>query len=520
LARKPVYHDWRDGRVADRCTAATGGDSVYGVSVSDICMQDAVAIAEMLRRREVSAREVVSAHIARIEAFDPVINAIVTRTFETALSHAAAADDELARGQPPGLLHGLPVAHKDLADTAGVLTTYGSPLFATHVPQQDALVVHRMARAGGISLGKTNVPEFGAGSHTVNTVFGATRNPYDHDRSAGGSSGGAAAALAARLIALADGSDLGGSLRNPASFCNVVGLRPSPGRVPGWPFSDVADMFSVSGPMGRTVTDVALLLAVLAGPDPRVPLALDQPPPVVSDPGQIRGLLDRDMDGLRVAWSPDLGLPVDPAVLAVLAPARQVLADLGCEVTDATPDLSGADEVFRTFRAFAFATFRADLLAGNPHLVGPNVAWNIRRGLALTTADLSRATALRAELADRVSAFFADVDVLACPVSQVPPFDVTLDWVHEIDGVQMRTYLDWMASCYLISATGLPAVSVPAGFTAGGLPVGLQLVGRRRGDWDLLAVALAFESATGCGARMPEHAPSLTAAGPLPLPPA
>jgi amidase len=474
-------------------------------------MHEAVAIAGMLRRRDVSAREVVAAHIARIEAFDPAINAIVTRTFDAALSQAAAADEAIAGGRTLGLLHGLPVAHKDLAETEGVLTTYGSPLFAANVPQRDALVVQRMARAGAISLGKTNVPEFGAGSHTVNAVFGATHNPYHHGRSAGGSSGGAAAALAARFIALADGSDLGGSLRNPASFCNVVGLRPSPGRVPGWPLADVADMFAVAGPMGRTVADVALLLAVLAGPDPRVPLALDQPPPAVSDPAQIRPVLDRDLRGMRIAWSPDLGLPVEPAVLDVLAPARHVLAGLAGEVIDAVPDLSGADEVFRTFRAFAFATFRADLLSRHPDLLGPNVTWNIQQGLRLTTADLSRATVLRAELTERINAFFADVDVLACPVSQVAPFDVTLDWVHEINGRPLQTYLDWMASAYLISATGLPAISVPAGFTAAGLPVGLQLVGRRRCDWDLLAVAHAFESATGYAARVPESAPSLTA---------
>jgi amidase len=384
-------------------------------------------------------------------------------------------------------------------------------LFATNVPQRDALVVQRMALAGAISLGKTNVPEFGAGSHTVNAVFGATCNPYDLGRSAGGSSGGAAAALAARFIALADGTDLGGSLRNPASFCNVVGLRPSPGRVPDWPFADVADQFAVAGPMGRTVADTALLLAVLAGPDPRVPLALDQPPPAIDDPAQIGTLLDRDLGGLRIAWSPDLGLPVEPDVLGALAPAREVLAGLGGKVTDAAPDLSGADEVFRTFRAFAFATFRRDLLAKAAGMVGPNVTWNIQRGLELTTADLSRATVLRAALAERISAFFADVDVLACPVSQVAPFDVALDWVHEINGHPLHTYIDWMASCYLISTTGLPAVSVPAGFTPGGLPVGLQLIGRRRADWDLLAVARAFESATGYAATMPDSAPPLPA---------
>ena len=247
--------------------------------MTDLCAADAVTLAGMLRRREVSAREVIAAHVQRIESVDGAVNAVVTRTFGAALDRAARADEALARGAEPGPLHGLPVAHKDLHDTAGVRTTYGSVLFAEHVPDQDTLVVHRMAEAGAISLGKTNTPEFGAGSHTVNPLFGATRNPYDLSRSAGGSSGGAAAALAARMISLADGSDLGGSLRNPAAFCNVVGLRPSPGRVPSWPVTDVADVLGVEGPMGRTVADVALLLSVLAGADPRVPAGPGRPGP-------------------------------------------------------------------------------------------------------------------------------------------------------------------------------------------------------------------------------------------------
>ena len=470
--------------------------------MEDLCANDAVTLAGMLRRREVSAREVIAAHIARIEALDGAVNAVVTRCFDTALAKAADADAALARGQSTGLLHGLPVAHKDLFDTAGVRTTYGSPMFAENVPSRDALVVQRMSAAGAISLGKTNAPEFGAGSHTVNPVFGATRNPFDLSRSAGGSSGGAAAALAARMICLADGSDLGGSLRNPASFCNVVGLRPSPGRVPGWPFSDVADVFSVDGPMARTVADIALLLMVLSGPDPRVPLALDTAPPV-AEPDQIAGLLERDLRGVRVAWSADLGLPVEPAVRETLAPARQLLAGLGCEVTDAAPDLSGADFVFRTWRAFRFATNLGPLLRQHPGQIGPNVTWNIERGLELSVADLGRATLWQAALAERVSAFFDSYEVLACPVTQVVPFDVTVDWVHDIDGQPQNTYLDWMASAYLISVTGLPAISVPAGFTPDGLPVGLQLVGRRRADWALLGVAHAVEAATGHGRRVP-----------------
>jgi amidase len=473
-----------------------------GALVEDLCANDAVTLAGMLRRREVSAREVIAAHIARIEALDGAVNAVVTGCFDTALAKAADADAALARGQSTGLLHGLPVAHKDLFDTAGVRTTYGSPLFAENVPSRDALVVQRMSAAGAISLGKTNVPEFGAGSHTVNPVFGATRNPFDLTRSAGGSSGGAAAALAARMICLADGSDLGGSLRNPASFCNVVGLRPSPGRVPDWPFSDVADVLGVAGPMARTVADVALLLMVLSGPDPRVPLALDAAPPV-AEPDQIAGLLERDLRGVRVAWSADLGLPVEPAVLETLAPARQLLADLGCEVIEAAPDLSGADFVFRTWRAFRFATNLGPLLRQHPGQIGPNVTWNIERGLELSVADVGRATLWQAALAERVSAFFDSYEVLACPVTQVVPFDVTLDWVHDIDGHPQHTYLDWMASAYLISVTGLPAMSVPAGFTADGLPVGLQLVGRRRADWALLGVARAVEAATGHGRTVP-----------------
>jgi amidase len=469
----------------------------------DLCSKDAITLAGLLRSREVSARELIAAHVDRVTAVDPVVNALVTRCFDSAMAKAAAADEALARGAEPGLLHGLPVAHKDLVDTAGVRTTYGSRLFADNVPERDALIVSRIAAAGAISLGKTNTPEFGAGSHTVNEVFGATRNPYDTSRSAGGSSGGSAAALAARMICLADGSDLGGSLRNPASFCNVVGLRPSPGRVPSWPTADVLDTMSVAGPMARTVADVALLLAAMSGPDPRVPLALDAPPPALTDPAQVRGVLDKDTTRLRVAWTADLGVPVEPAVREVVNSARQVLVDLGCDVIDAAPDLSGADEVFRTWRAFRFATNYGPLLPDHAGRLGANVVWNIERGLELTLADLSRATGLRDRLAGQVNEFFATVDAFACPAVQVVPFDVGLDWVHEIDGVPQHNYLDWMASAYLISATGLPAMSVPAGFSPSGLPVGLQLVGRRRGDWELLSLAHAFETATGYGAMPP-----------------
>ncbi|HEX5494905.1 MAG TPA: amidase, partial [Mycobacteriales bacterium] len=467
----------------------------------DLCGLDAVTLAGLLRTAQVSAREVVAAHIAQVERVDGTVNALVTRTFERALERARAADDALAAGAAPGLLHGLPVAHKDLAETAGVRTTYGSPLFADHVPDADALHVARMRVAGAICLGKTNTPEFGAGSQTFNTLFGATRNPFDPTRTAGGSSGGAAAALAAREVALADGSDMGGSLRNPASFCNVVGLRPSAGLVPSWPVADTWSPLAVVGPMGRTVADTALLLAALSGPDPRVPLALAAPagpPEPLTDPAGLPALLSGDLRGVRVAVSPDLGgLPVDRRVRDALAGAPAVFERLGATVLDTEPDLSGADEVFRVERAFAYALAFETLVADHRDRVKDTVVWNVEQGLAQTSADLRRATRLRTALTARLAGFFADVDVLACPVSQVPPFDVETEWVTEIDGVPMPTYIDWMASACRISVTGCPAVSVPAGFTGDGLPVGLQLVGRPRGDWDLLRVAHAFERAAG-----------------------
>lgn len=471
----------------------------------ELCSLDAVPLAELLRAGEASAREVVAAHVDRVERVDGPVNAIVTRTFERALEQAAAADAALARGEPQGLLHGLPVAHKDLAETAGVRTTYGSPIFAEHVPDADALHVARMRAAGAISLGKTNTPEFGAGSQTFNPVFGATRNPYDLTRTPGGSSGGAAAALATRQIALADGSDVGGSLRNPASFCNVVGFRPSPGRAPTWPVANAWSPLSVIGPMGRTVADVALLLHVLAGAEAAVPLALDGDLPVLDHPGQVPGLLAGDLRGVRVAWSADLGgLPVESAVRDVLAGARPVLEELGAVVVDAEPDLTGADDLFRAERAFGYALGYGDLLDRHRDQMKDTVVWNIEQGLAQTAADLRAAARLRGALADRMTAFFADVDVLACPVSQVQPFDVRTEWVTEIEGVPMPTYIDWMKTACRISVTGLPALSVPAGFTPDGMPVGLQLVGRRRADWDLLRVAYAFEQATGHGRRAPQ----------------
>lgn len=468
------------------------------MSAEEICYLPARELARRLRTREVSAREVLRAHLDRIEQVNPQINAIVTLTAERALSEAAAADERLARGEEVGPLHGIPVAHKDTHDVAGVRTTYGSPIFADHVPDSDTLVVERIRAAGAITLGKTNVPEFGAGSHTMNPVFGATRNPYLRELSAGGSSGGAAAALAAGLHPLAEGSDMGGSLRNPASFCNVVGLRPSPGRVPTWPATIPWEALGVQGPMGRTVADVALLLSVLAGYDERNPIALDQPAAPFAGP------LDADLAGLRVAWSPDLGgLPVDPAVTAVLEPAVRVFADLGCRVEPACPDLTVADEVFRTLRGWLFHAGMGELLEKHPDKMKKTLAGNIAFGATLSGADVANAQTRQLQLITGMREFFTQYDLLLAPVSQLPPFPVEWEYPETVAGQPMHDYLEWMRSAYSISATGCPALSVPAGFTGDGRPVGLQIIAPLRGELGLLRAAHAFEQATGHGNRRP-----------------
>ncbi|TDC00311.1 amidase [Nonomuraea longispora] len=454
--------------------------------MSELHYLTATELARLIRTRQASAVEVLQAHLDRIEQVNPHVNAIVTLAAERAIEAAKAAD----AAEPDGLLHGLPVAHKDLVDTAGIRTTYGSPLFADHVPAKDDLVVERLRAAGAITVGKTNTPEFGTGSHTVNEVFGATRNPYDLSKSAGGSSGGAAAALATGMVPLADGSDMGGSLRNPASFCNVVGLRPTPGRVPG--VSDTAAWYtlSVQGPMARTVDDLTLMLSAIAGFDHRSPYAIRE----VFTPEPEEGVA-----GLRVAWSPDLGgLPVDPRTAAVTATAPAVFERLGATVEEVELDLSGAEEAFRTYRAWNYALSFDDLTG-----LGPNTAWNVERGREVTGAALAAAERARSRLYQRMSAFFDTYDVLIAPVSQVPPFPIEQPHVSEINGERLPDYLAWMRSAYWISVLHAPAASVPAGFTTDGLPVGVQIVARPFGDARVLRVARAFEQATGHGRQRP-----------------
>ena len=446
--------------------------------------------AEAVRRRDISARELLELHLARIAERNPELNAIVSLDVDRAREGAAAADDHLARGYPVGPLHGLPFAVKDTHAAAGWRTTYGSPLFADHVPDHDDLIVERIRRAGAVLIGKTNVPEFAAGSHTFNTIFGTTRNPVDPSRSAGGSSGGAAAALAAGIVPLADGSDTGGSLRNPASFCGVVGLRPSLGRVPTWPTSNQWETLTVGGPMARNVGDLALLLSVMAGPDPRVQVAL-------GDPGEaFAPALSGSLDGLRIGYSVDLGgsFVVDDRVAAVLESAGRLMVEAGARVFDEHPDLSVADDTFRTLRAWHFQATYGDLLRRNPDAFKQSLADNIRAGEHLTGADVARAYASRTALVEVMRRFFTRYDLLMLPVSQVPPFPADQEYPTEINGQRMESYLDWMRSAYFITVTGCPAISVPAGTTPEGLPVGVQLVAPHGHDRRLLEIAAAFEA--------------------------
>jgi amidase len=466
---------------------------------TELCFATARELVERVRRREISVREVVQAHLDQIERVNPQVNAVVTVTPDRALAEAAAADELLAAGHEPGPLFGLPIAHKDTHLTAGIRTTFGSQSMRDFVPDNDELIVERIRAAGAVTIGKTNVPEFGAGSHTFNTIFGTTRNPYDVARSAGGSSGGAAAALASGMHAIADGSDMGGSLRNPAAFCNVVGLRPSPGRVPSYPSDAAWATMTVQGPMARNVSDTALLLSVIGGPDPRCPISLPEPGNVFGRP------LERDLSGLRVAWSPDLGgsVQVDPVVTATLLPQVAMFESLGCVVEEACPDFTGADEVFRTLRAWQFELMLGTLANTDGASFKPSLMWNIEQGRRLTGRDIAAAEIARTALYHRFREFFERYDILLLPVSQVPPFDADVEYPRKIAGIRQDTYLDWMRSAYYVSATGHPALSVPGGFTVDGLPVGLQIVGPHHGDLDVLQVGYAFEQATHFGQRRP-----------------
>jgi len=471
------------------------------MSDSELCFMRATELAEQVRLGELSAREVMEGHLQQIERINPQVNAIVTLLPDRAMESALAADEAQVRGEPLGALHGLPIAHKDLVPTKGIRTTFGSPIFKDFVPSEDALIVERIRDAGAIAIGKTNTPEFGAGSQTFNEVFGATYNPYDLTKTCGGSSGGAAVALACGMLPIADGSDTGGSLRNPASFCNVVGFRPSPGRVPSWPKEVGWFPISVEGPMARTVEDVALLLSVMAGPDPRSPISITQPGELFRQP------LDRDFAGTTIAWSRNLdSFSVDPQVTKVIDAQRAAFESLGCTVEDGEPNFRDADEVFKVWRAWAFELKFGELLDKHRDRIKETVVWNVEQGQKLTGPQIGQAEKRRTALYHRVRQFMEKYEFLILPVTQVPPFDINQPYVSEINGEKLDTYIDWMKSCYFITVTGLPAISVPCGFTEDGLPVGVQIVGRHQDDLGVLQLAYAFQQATHFGNTPPDTA--------------
>ena len=475
-----------------------GGTLEAQARASSVCFMSAVEMAPLIRAKKLSAREALAMHLTQIERVNPKVNAIVTLVPELAAAAAAKADEALARGERLGPLHGLPVAHKDLLDTRGIRTTFGSPLYKDNVPTEDDIVVERMRRAGAITIGKTNTPEFGSGSQTFNTVFGATNNPYDLTKTCGGSSGGAAVALACGLVPVASGSDTGGSLRNPAAFCNVVGFRPSPGRVPNPRAAFAWWTLSTAGCLGRSVADLALALSTIAGPDSRAPLSINEPGERFARP------LNRNFKGVRVAWYKDLGgVPFDPRVRAVVDAHRKTFESLGCIVDQAEPDFAPAEVAFRVLRAWNTANSYGERFRAHPEAFKDTLTGEIEEGLRLTGTDVARAEAAHGQVWRRFQAFLETYEYFVLPTTQLPPFDVNTPYPKEIAGAKFENYIDWMKSCWYISATGNPAASVPAGFTLEGLPVGIQIVGRGKEDFSVLQLAHAFEQMTGFGKQHP-----------------
>jgi amidase len=467
---------------------------------SELCFMNARELASLIREGKLSARTLMEIHLRQIERINPNVNAIVTMVPEAELmAQAGRADDVVAKRETLGALHGLPVAVKDLVDTKGIRTTHGSPLFKNHVPNRDALVVERMKNAGAIVIGKTNTPEFGMGSQTFNPIFGATRNPYDLTKTSGGSTGGGAVALACGMAPIVNGTDMGGSLRNPANFCNVVGIRPSPGRVPNDSWTQLAWLpLSVSGPMARNVADCALLLGVMAGFDRRSPIAIDQSGAQFQQPLGMRSFKD-----VRVAMIKDFGLPWEPAVRIAFTAQRKVFESLGCIVEEAEPDLADANECFLAWRHWAIEAQLGAAVDANIAGVNAYGRWHVEEGRKLTGPQLSRIETKRSALYQRMRRFMEHYEFLILPVNQVLPFDVNIAYPTEIAGEKMENYIAWMKSAYYISVVGNPAMSVPCAFSDSGLPIGIQIVGRHNDDRGALELGHAFEQATNIGKRRP-----------------
>ena len=501
MSRRDALKLGRDAAVTAAVSPLLPSDAVpthAAESSPDICFMRAVDMAQLIREKKLSAREVMQAHLKQIGRVNSKVNAIVTLVAEEQLmAQAAAADESLAHGKLLGPLHGMPVGVKDLHETAGIRTTYGSPLHRDLVPDFDCRVVQREKAAGGIVIGKTNVPEFGLGSQTFNKVFGATRNPYDVTKTCGGSTGGGAVALACGMVPLADGSDMGGSLRNPPNFCNVVGIRTSPGRVPDVPTRLGWFTLSVDGPVARNVTDCAFFLSVLAGFDHHSPISIDQSGEQFARP------LERSFKGVRVAMFKDMGLPWDPEVKSAVKAQGKVFESLGCIVEEAEPDFTDANECFVAWRHWSTELGFGDLIATHGDQLNEYVHWHVEEGRKLTGPYLARVEAKRTALFQRLCGFKNEFDYFVLPVNQVLPFDVSVHYPTRIAGTTMENYIAWMKSAYYISAAGNPAMSVPCAFSKSGLPIGLQIVGRHHDDWGVLQLGYAFEQATNVARRRP-----------------
>ena len=466
----------------------------------DLCFTPATELVRLFRARKVSPLEVMQGVLARIGQVNPRVNAVVTVAREGALRAARAATNALRRGTKLRPLHGVPVSIKDLTSTKGIRTTWGSKIFEQHVPQEDALIVERLKAAGAIVVGKTNTPEFGAGANTFNAVFGATRNPWDLALTCGGSSGGAAVALATGMGPIAQGSDLGGSLRIPAAFCGVVGFRTTPGLVPVYPRELAWDSLSVTGPMARTVADTALMLSVVAGPDDRAPLSY------AVDTGEfLKAVKAPSVKGWRVAWTPDLNglIPVEAEVAKGAEGALKVFRSLGAKVEAACPDFGEVNEIVLATRGLSMVALHAEKLAQWKDQMQKGLVWNIEQGLRLTPQDIGRSEKLRTALYHRMRTFMETRDLLILPTVAVPPFPVEQPYPTEINGKSLDNYTQWFFLTYGITLTGLPAISIPCGFTQDGLPVGLQIVGRRRQETMVLTAAAAFEQAAPWAGHLP-----------------
>jgi amidase len=477
--------------------AAAAAAAASTVAASPIVMMEATPLANAIRSKQLSCVEVMSAYLDHIERLNSRVNAIVALQDRVSLlAQARQRDAQLARGDPVGALHGLPHAVKDLQPVKGIRSTQGSPIFKDFVPTADSLMVERLRNAGAIFIGKTNTPEFGLGSHTYNPVYGITRNAYDQSRSAGGSSGGAAVALALRMVPLADGSDYGGSLRNPAGWNNVFGFRTSIGRVPADTHDAWLPSMGVAGPMARNVTDLALLLSVQAGYDARAPLSID------GGGTTFRDRLQLDCKGKRIAWGGDLGghTPLEPGVQAVCQAALKTFESLGCIVEEALPDYD-LEAVWRSVVQLRGWQLGSALLPyyndpAKRALLKPEAIFEVETGLKLSAYDITAASVVRTDWYQAVRGFFARYDFFVLPTAQLFPFPADLHWPDQIAGSKMASYHEWLKAMLLVSMAGGPALAVPAGFSSQGLPIGLQIIAANRSEFECLQLAHAYDTAT------------------------